>query len=164
MATAPIQTTFLFEPPAAVAGMIADSGYRHIESDLLETAAGVAPGLGVCMGTAFGRCKIPAATGDVSAHFRGFACLPGIVEPRAGDANIWRQKDAVAIMRRGQIWVPVAITIGDDVPVYIVHSGADAGKIQPAAGAGPDATLAAGVRCLKGAAGGGIALVSINLP
>jgi hypothetical protein len=160
-----IQSSYVFEPAVAVEGMIADSGVRDVLSRLLESATADA-GHFVVKGTATDQAKLPGVATDVTNLLLGVLVFQPMQEA-TGTANRFVATDAVAVMRRGRIWVKVAGTaIADGAVPFVFHSGADAGKVSGAAGAGPDATIVpeGSVRCLKGAAPGGLALLDLNLP
>lgn len=159
------QTSYVFEPAVAIEGMIADSGVRDVISRLLESSASDA-GLFHVKGTATDQTKLPAAAGDVTNFLQGVS----VYEPmRAATATAdrLRAKDMVPLLRRGRIWVKVAGTaLVDNGPVFVTHSGADAGKVSGAVGAGPDATAVpnGAAKCIKGGAPGALALIDLNLP
>jgi len=125
----------------------------------------------VVEGTSVGvQCKLPTSTGDVSGALLGVLCLETMKMPRAGAPN-YAQKDPVPVMRRGRVWVQTVAdpaSVAPDTTVFIVHSGADAGKVGSTAGTGTVATAfpaaAGNAKIVKVDAAAGAALVEINMP
>jgi hypothetical protein len=166
MATNPVQTTYSLEPAVAVAGLIADTGFRDVQSRILEQAAGAAPGRLMVKGTGQDQVKLPTAAGDVTNDAIGFLVWNTMMEPNGfptPGAAVWQDKDAVPVLGKGRIWVPVtgAATL-DDGGVFVIHSGADAGTVRGTADA--SATVLGSSKVLRSGLIGGVSLVEINLP
>lgn len=162
------QTSYEYAPAAAVAGQLASTGFDvSTTSGIAETAIGA--GAFVASGTANGQVKIPAASGDVTGKIRGVARYQVAKEPVGpiGGPFLPNFKigDAVPVLRRGPIWVPVAeADVADDAVPYVIFSGDNAGSIRGTANADAVQPSNGAVRVLKGASAGGLALVELNLP
>jgi hypothetical protein len=166
------QVTYNNRPPVAFAGQLGDSGPWDIRSCLAEAVMDA--GLGVVYGTQPSGADpgtpvvdLPANTGEV-AKFMGVALYQSQREP-TGTANRYAAKDPVPVLKRGRIWVQVdataAAALTAEGAVYLVHSGAQAGKFRQDTGAGGTAaTLVSGARCVYAGTEGGIALVDFNIP
>ena len=139
-------------------GMISDARPHLIET---KAAEGVVPfGYGIVEGTdPLTQVKVPAVTGKV---FRGIAVSTWAQEQNALGDGEYVEKDAVNVLRQGEIWVEVNANVVVDDPVFIVYgAGADAGKFRN------DDTSADAVPTgvFKSTANSGeLALVEINLP
>jgi hypothetical protein len=150
------QASVLAEPPSAIAGMIADSGFGYCESVVLDSAADA--GLAIVDGAnGPDSGKLPGQSSDVTNLLRGFSVYNPMIEPRTPR---FAAKDCISVKRRGRIWVQVHgdVTRG---PFYVVHSGADAGKIR---GDNTGATLCPSAKVIVAAAAGGVAQIEVNLP
>jgi hypothetical protein len=166
MATTPVQTTYVLEPSFGVGGLIADSAFRDVQTRILEQSGGAAPGRLLVKGTATDQAKLPTASADVTNDALGFLALSPMMEPNAypiPTAVIWQDKDAVPVLGKGRIWVPVTGAAAlDDGQVFVIHSGTDAGTIRGTADA--SATVLGSAKVIRGASIGAVALVEINLP
>lgn len=163
------QTTYNLVPPVAFAGMLADSGPHDIESALAEEPFDC--GLGVVQGTSMGigntpQVKLPDNTGEV-ATFKGVTQFLSFKEPIAGSTVRYQATDTVPVITMGRVWVHIDETVGatmvNEGPVYLVHSGAQAGKFRGDANSGA-ATLIPNAKCKIGGSAGGIAQIKVNLP
>jgi hypothetical protein len=154
------QTNYTNFPAAALAGQLADLMWgKHVDS--MAADVDLDCGLFLVLGASYGRCKIPTATGQVTNNLQGVALYEAVKEPYLTTAR-FKARDMIPVLRRGRVWVPVvSVTVTDDVIPYIIHTGSDAGKIR---GDNTNATAApSGVKVLRGAAAGGLALVEVNL-
>jgi hypothetical protein len=154
------QTTYSDFPAQAVAGQIADLSPTHTISRLAEGPIGA--GCFVAKGTSRDQTLLPAAGTDVSAHLDGVAIYTALKEPYTSTAQ-YKATDSVPVLRKGPIWVQVAVVaVTDDSVPYIYHTGSNAGKIRGTTDG--SATVApSGVKVIQGAAPGGLALVELNL-
>lgn len=160
------QVTYALVPPVAFAGMVADNGFSDTESAVAE--APLDAGLGVVIGTTGGptpTVQLPASAGDL-ALLKGVTMYLAAREP--GVSKRFDVGDAVPCLTQGRIWVQIDATSGsvlvDNGPVYLVFTGANAGKFRGDAGVGPAAVLVPNARCKVGGAAGGIGEIKINLP
>lgn len=157
------QIAYSYVPPAALQGQTGTIAPSTTATGVAEVALDC--GLFLVGGSADQGVKLPTAAADVTNTLRGVSLYQDVKEPIKGLPR-FKVGDAVPVLRKGQVWVPVvtADVATDQIP-FVVHSGGDAGKIRGTAGAGPDGTIpAAGCRVIKGAVAGGLALVEINLP
>lgn len=154
------QTSYTNEAPTGYAGQLADLSPSHTDSMAADVALDC--GLFVVLGAAYGRCKLPTATGQVTNNLQGISRYVAMAEPRTAGAR-FKIGDMVPVGRKGRYLVPVvSATVADDAIPYIIHTGADAGTIRGTTDA--SATIApSGVKVLRGAAAGGLALVEVNL-
>jgi hypothetical protein len=148
--------------------MVADSGIRETISCLAETV--IDAGLGVVKGTTGGHTSqiiLPTQASDVTNLFKGITQYLAMKEPN-GTAGRYAVGDAVPVLETGRIWVKVDPTAGaallDEGPVFVVHSGANAGTFRGDAGVGPAATALAGAKCKIGGLAGSVAEIRINIP
>ncbi len=161
------QVTYAQVPPVAFAGMVADSGFTDTESAVAEEALDA--GLGVVVGTTGGATPTvvkPAASGDL-ALLKGVTMYLAAREP-TGTANRYAIGDAVPCLTQGRIWVQIDATSGsvltDNGAVYLVFSGANAGKFRGDAGVGPSAVLVPNAKVKIGGTAGGVGQIKVNLP
>ncbi len=159
------QTSYSAAPAVAVPGFMADSDpSRSVVTGYVETAGGLEAGRFVKRGTRYRQVLALAAAADVTNLLRGVTVWENIRQPSTPQ---FLAKEPVGVMRKGRIWVLTAGTdTADSGPCFIIHSGADAGKVAGAAGGGPDATVVpnGAARIIKGAAVGQLSLVEVNLP
>lgn len=163
------QTSVATNPPEAIQGMLADTGYYRIDS--LVTESVLSAGWGVCKGSTAPSvaplvrrdCKLPAASTDITANFRGFVKYEQIREPAAAGAGEFPIGATVAVVKQGRIWVLVTQNVAIDGAVYCVYSGADAGKCCADTNS-TTAALVPSARYLTAASSGGLACVEINIP
>ena len=173
------QTSYPLIPPPAFPGMLADSGNHDTETGFaevpLDAGLGVVVGSVTSPGTGTGAAgmagpsvKLLAASGDVTNLFKGVSQYLAAREPVPGSANRYAVGDAVPCVTQGRIWVQVDATVGaallDEGPVFLVFSGANAGKFRGDAGVGPAAAVVAGAKCKIGATAGGVAQIKVNTP
>ena len=161
------QLSYSYAPPAAVAGQLATTSTGKETSTGLAEAA-CSAGLFLVGGTATYQVKKPALSGDVTGKLRGVACYVAVKEPvgPVGGPYLpnFKAGDAVPVLKKGQVWVPVAAAdVADDAIPYVIFSGDDAGKIRGTTDASA-VQPTAGVKVIQGAAAGCLALVDLNLP
>jgi hypothetical protein len=85
-------------------------------------------GRAVVQGTAFVQCKLPTAD---TQKVIGVVASTHAVQSSVGtgEAGV-KEKDPANVLNFGEIWMKYAGTApGNDVPLYVVASGADAGKV-----------------------------------
>lgn len=172
------QLSYDLVPAVAFAGMLADSGMRDVETAFAEVVLDA--GLGVCVGATTGpgigtgedgeagpTVILPTAAADVTNHFKGVALYNTGKEP-TGTANRYAVGDPVPCLQNGRVWVQIDATalaaLVNDGPVFLVHSGAQAGKFRGDAGVGPAATVVANAKCKIGGVAGGVGMIKLNLP
>ena len=153
-----MQTAYSQYMTAGIAGEKYDCSFNRVDGYACE-GGGVAPGMGVILGTdPEKQVKLAAATTAVIA---GVALLQA--KEQAADGNItYADKDTVPVLNKGRVWVPVteAVTAGN--PAYLVFSGTDKGKFAAAAGAGPIASVITGARYVTSTTAAGVAVVELN--
>lgn len=158
------QTTYLNAPAEAVAGHLAYSEPgRRIRTGFVEASGGLKVGRFVCKGTNTKQVRAIAAASDLT-QLAGVTLFDSMRMPSSLGYN---QYDAVPLLRGGDaVWIEAAAAIDENDTVYVVHSGADAGLVQGAAGGGPDATAVpnGAAKCLKGGGDGDLVLIEVNLP
>lgn len=172
------QVTYALIPQPAFAGMLADSGNHDIETGFAEVAldaglglaigAVTAPGTGTgTSGAAGPSVKLPASSGDVTNLFAGVSQYLAAREPVAGSSNRFAIGDAVPRLTQGRIWVQIDATGGASLvsqgPVFLVYSGAQAGKFRGDTGGGTAAQVT-GAKVMIGGSAGGVAKVKFNTP
>lgn len=153
------QTTYVFEPAVAMAGMVADMTNKTVLTKLVDIALDA--GQGVVTGADGERCKLPVDAASV-ANFQGVALYDASKEPRT--ANRYKATDAAGVLRRGRVWVKTDAILVVDGPVYLVNGsgGGVAGNFRPDADTAA-ATLIAGAKVVK-VASASLAMIEINVP
>lgn len=147
-------------PAVASAGQIADTGFRDVTTGIAD--GDMDPALAVVLGAhGSDSIKLPSATGDL-ASLKGWTLAKVMKEPRTPQ---FAATDAVDVLRVGRLWVVPQGDVVDEGPVYVIHSGANAGRIRGDAGSGGNAaTLVSRAKVLKGATAGNLARIAVNLP
>lgn len=143
--------------PVGIAGMVAQTG-QHVDSFL--AGEDIAFGLGVVTDDPDTDTVILPNGGAIADRtFRGFTIYNASQAANAAEGYL--EKQAVSVLRRGRIWLEAQGDVVSDGEIFVIDTGADAGKIR---GDNTDATLIGSCVCLKGALAGALALVEINLP
>ena len=150
------QLNYDAEMEIAFEGMLADSGRHDALSKTIE-GAGVAFGLGCTYGSEAGTIKALSAITD---KFAGCVIHKHVEEGIIGD------KDTVAVMRKGRMYVKVEEAVAEGDPVYVraVAEGAErAGAFRKSAD-GTDTIQLSGAEFRSSAAADGLAIIDFNLP
>ncbi len=159
------QVTFNRFHETAVEGALAESwAGRDQPTGIVATVAGI-PVARFCIGGA-SENTIDAidATGDVTGpKLRGVTMLD-LFGATSGTAVMYARYSVAPLLRKGKIWMHTIDTIGNDVIPFIVHTGANAGRLSVDANGGASTVAPAGVIVRKGRTGAGLVLVEINLP
>ena len=158
-----IQTTYDNVPPIAMVGMLADSSpARECVTRNCEDTAGLQPGLLVREGSRQPFCRAFAATGNIP-FLAGCTQYDASAAPGAPHIP---QYTPTAILRKGRIWVSPEGVVTDNMDaVYVVHSGANAGRIRADANTAAATLIPFGrVKVIIGAAADGLAMIEINIP
>jgi hypothetical protein len=162
------QTSYSTLPAVAIAGQIGNGGPNVIDTGIIEDTAGIGFGLFCIQGA--NQQGIAAMSGTDMTVVRGITTNQHNESgyPFTAGSAKYLQGETVNVLRRGRIWVQTnsAVTLGlTNAALYVVNTGADAGKIRN------DNTnavaLAAGaiVRDVGTAgSGAGICEIEINLP
>jgi hypothetical protein len=165
------QTSYVQVLVQALQGMLDRplNGVQEVDSKTVAAASsGIAEGLGVTR-VADDTVTLPAAAGDVTAHFQGVVARLTAREPRSGavvaDGGVlmYGAKDQVPIVRTGVVWVPVEAAVAQDDPVYCRHTvngGLNViGGFANAAGTG--LALVAGAKFIDTVSAAGLARVKL---
>lgn len=144
-----------------VAGLIADCRPYTVETHI--ASEDILYGLGVVrdqspLDSQYTHVKIPDAGGQV---FRGVAIMTWSKQQDASGDGKYVAKDPVNVLRKGVAVVPVNANVSIDNDVYLVHTGADAGKFR---NDGTDADLVPTGVFKTAANTGELAVIEINLP
>lgn len=147
----PVQTTYTERMPVAFEGMAGDMETWDADSRLCETAAGINFGRAVAQGTA----AKGAVLGGALNAFVGITLKD--VTLAASQADKYAQRDLMAVLYRGTVWVKpvVAVAAGDPV-----HYSTTTGELTNTGGIGPipGATYIIG----NGGVAGALALVRLS--
>ncbi len=143
-----------FEP--AIAGARVDLSDSEIGSYAAENA--IQPGFGVIDGTIGGK-QVKMPSGAVTS-FRGIALLRSNTEQDSSGLVQYKAKDSVSVLEQGRAWVPVKGAVAWDADVYLIHTGADAGKFT--SGAGANQTIIAGAKFKFATTGDGLSIVKLK--
>lgn len=153
------QTSVTYFPDVAIAGQLADTGFRDVRTGILDTDCGA--GLAVVLGANGPQSvKLPGQSSDVTDKLMGFTVYDPMREPRTPR---YAAKDCINVVKKGRLWVTAQGDTADQGPVYVVHSGSNAGQIRGDAGGGT-ATVCQRARVVQGATAGGLTQIEINLP
>jgi len=125
------QTSYSLTSAIAYPGLIADLGPNRIESYLVETVAGIAPGLTVGPGTLDDQCVL-GGTAPVGVVVRSLD-----VENNVSDTIVYAATEDVGVMISGVVWVSLGNTGAKGAAIYsidatgVIQSGtAGAGQTQ----------------------------------
>lgn len=161
------QTTYSLSPDAAFAGLIADIRNATIESYTVENAAGIGFGLGVKLGAVVPNFTSPnkgiTVLTAVSDALIGFTTQQHSEQayPFSVSSAKYAQYETANIVRKGTIWVQTNGSVTSGGAVYVVYTGADAGKSRADS---TNAILVPGAMYRSSVTGAGVALVELNLP
>lgn len=150
-------TNFPFTPPFdldMVKGVPGMEG-SHMPGEYIETGiweSAVQPGRFVVRSTAQPAsklCRLPGATGEIATAF-----LRGVVKRSILDnPDPYAPKELGNVKAKGSIFVEAfdLLSMATPTTIFIIHAGANAGKVRLAAGSGGDAATAApqGIRLLQ---------------
>jgi hypothetical protein len=152
-----MQTSYSYNMPVAQAGQLADIRDNVIESFSAQGVIGL--GLAVVAGTDKDRQgKLPAAASDV---FRGVSVADQALEQGYKTGVVqYADTSTVPVLRRGQIWVTVAVNVSADDAAFFVPT---TGQFSNTANAAANGAVPGGVFRSSGTAGG-LAKLEINLP
>lgn len=125
------QTSYNFYTNLGEAGGIADISPKAIVSRANgETGTAMAYGLGVVTGTAAGKEVVLPTSSSTAATFEGVVVNDRIHEQSMAGAVVINPKDTLGVMTWGRVWAQVkaSLTIGFGDALYLIVSGANAGK------------------------------------
>jgi len=125
-----MQTVYSQNMNPAFAGMLADLSVKTVDSRAAQGE--ISLGFGVVGGTnPEKQVKVPS--GNITG-FQGVA-LHQAKEQDASGKVTYKDKDTVPVLTKGRVWVPVIGAVAYDGDVYLIHTGANAGKFTGSAGA-----------------------------
>lgn len=160
-----MQTSYSVETAVGYAGMIADTGDRHVVSRVNPSVI-IPIGCYVTKGTEDDHVKLPTTANEVTKG-QGVAIQDWLSESTpTGELPQYPVKSAVSVMRQGRVWVTVeeAVNADDDVYVrYATGTGTQKGAFRKSA----DTTTAAvlpGARYITSALANGLAQIELNMP
>lgn len=150
-----MQLSYVQTMDPAFAGMKSDCSLSRIDGYAAESV--ILPGCGVVTGTkADKQVKSPTAAGD---KFKGIALIQA--KEMASDGSVqYKAKDTVPVINLGRVWANVKGAVAIDGDVFLIYTGADAGKFAAAAGA--NAFKVDGAKFKTATAGDGIAVIELN--
>ena len=154
-----MQTSYSYNTPIGAAGGIVDLGPHFIVSFINEAATGaLAFGMGCVTGTTAGKGVALSTASSTAANFEGIITNRRTTELNLEGGLTLRNKCTLGVMRYGLVYGLLATgatpEYGD--PVYMVKSGADAGKFTDSS----TNNLAIKGRFLSGAADG-VAIIEL---
>lgn len=148
-----VQSTYVENIAAAVAGMVANQTSWDAITRIVETAGGVGFGLACGQGTADDGARLgaAAATGFVGVSVRDVAVA-------AAAADKYRQRENMTCLTKGEIWVTTGgdVTAGADVTF-----NSTTGVLATIAADGTNFTIA-GARWMTSASSGDLAIVRLG--
>ncbi len=132
-------------PPIGREGLIADSGTKHVDSRLVELAAGLKAGRVVVKGTGDQQVLLPTTTGEVTGGTARITLYDAMHEPFSPSTDTeYGDKQAVPALRRGQVWMLAedAVAPGGDVFVrFVATGGEELGRVRSDADGGDAVAL-----------------------
>lgn len=147
-----VQTTYLDNIAAAVAGQIANMVPATLISRTVEDEAGIGFGIAVAQGTADYGCK---------AFGSGDTAILGItVRDRSLDANdtdTFAEGDNARVMTKGCVWVTASVAVNAGDPVYVIPATGAFAKTSASS-----ARQIAGARWDTSTTGAGLAIVRLG--
>lgn len=150
-----MQTTYSQNMNPAYAGMLADLSDKVVDSKAAEGQIGL--GFGVVSGTnAEKQVKVPA--GSVNG-FQGVALYQAKEQGLDGSV-VFKDKDTVPVLSKGRAWVPVIGAVAYDGAVYLIHTGANAGKFTGTADVNQGQIAAAKFK--SSTSGDGLAIIELS--
>ena len=164
-----IQSSYPLTLAAAVAGLVADSGYDYSISGNPDSGVTPAAGLFVVRSSSGERLfKLPTAATDITnvGLTMGVLAYEPARTPTTYGLSALQPNVPWRIVRRGMIWVTVEETVvdGDDVYVrYATGSASQKGAFRTSSDS-TTAALLAGAIFKGGASAGGLCKVELNLP
>lgn len=157
------QTSYAQNFTAAIAGMLSQGGamFEKIISKCVGTTnASIAGGLFVCRDTTDDTCKLPSATGMVTATGMGFVMHDVAKQPQASDGGVLENVTGqmVGVMQFGTMYVvsEVAVNYGD--PVFVRFAAGTGTQLGACLKSADTATAVAlpGARFIQTIAAGGL--------
>lgn len=165
------QTSYSQLQLAAFAGQLYDIGPHDIYTYAWLGTANLPFGSAVVQDTVDNRCRLPAASSDVtSSLFAGVTIATQAIEnPLSVGSPLpggYPKNSAVSVMRKGRVWVAVEEAVTTASPVF-VRFAAGTYSVLGMFRASADTASAAQLpkaRYLSSAAAGGFAILEINQP
>lgn len=156
-----MQLTVTQFPEIGLEGQLADSGFHDITPGIVDSA--LDHGRFVVLGAnGYQSIKLPGASADVTNTAKGVVLYRAMKEPCSPHFNATETAD---VLRVGRIYVVPQGDMTDEGPVYVIYSGANAGKVRADAGSGGNAAvLEPRAKMIKGGAAGSVCILSVNLP
>lgn len=128
-----VQTSYSENIRPAVAGQIANTEDAVLISRTVETAAGIGFGKVVKQGAGDNGCISDLDTVDMSAQtYLGITVRERSVRPES--PNLFAQYESARIMRKGVIWVEVAVAVAPSDIVTVTLASGVIGKTAVSAG------------------------------
>ena len=157
------QTSYSINQAAAFAGMLgSDFEPRSVQSFAAQEVIGF--GKFVAKGSSDGKCKLPAASTDVTTGVGLGVAMSSQAMPSDSSASAsYETQDEVSVLQMGPVWVQVedSVVLGGDVYVRHAAGGLGVGSFAGAAGAG--LALLPGAKFMSAASANGLALVQLSL-
>jgi hypothetical protein len=168
------QTSYSQLQLAAFAGQLYDIGPHDIYTYAWLGTANLPFGSAVVQDSLDNRCRLPAASSDVtSSLFAGVVIATQAVENPIGASGTtpggYPKNSAVSVMHKGRVWVSVEEAVTTASPVFVrfaANAGAgfnQLGTFRASADTANAAQLPK-ARFLSSAAAGGFAILEINQP
>ena len=157
------QTSYSINQAAGFEGMLAsDFEPRSVLSFAAQEAIGF--GKFVAKGSSDGKCKLPAASTDVTAGVGlGVALSSQSMPSDSSGSASYETQDEVSVMQMGLCWVKVEDTVALGGDVYVRHAAGGLGVGSFAGAAGAGLALLPGAKYMSAAAANGLALVQLSL-
>ncbi len=155
------QTSYTGTPALAVEGWPGDPNFKTL-SRAVATAAGIPAGRFVAYSSST-ECKALAAATDVAPGSPLLGVTVKMMLTRESGAPDYPQRSMATIMRKGSIWMWCVGAVTAVSPIFVVHSGADAGRVSITDDATTTPVDGLAVKVLIPATDG-LGLFEVNLP
>lgn len=156
-----MQTSYTASPTAAVEGMPGDPNFKTL-SRAVATAAGIPAGRAVAYSSST-ECKALAAATDVAPGSPLLGVTIKQMVTRESGSPDYPQKSMASIMTNGTIWMWCVGAVTATSPLFLVHTGADAGRVSITDDATTTPVTGGALQCLIPATDG-LGLFKVNLP
>jgi hypothetical protein len=123
------QTSYTQRFVTAINGQLS-CPFQHARLDSKINALAMPAGVFVCRDAADDACKVPSASGDVTATGFGFVKHDMAKEAQQGQTVDFPAKHGVTVMKEGRMWVTCETAAAEGGQVYIRITANGAGKLQ----------------------------------
>ncbi len=166
-----MQLDYSQNPAVAYAGMMADTGYKHVISCVNPNVV-IPFGRLVSRDASDAKVKLPTSAAEVT-NSRGIAIQDFASEQINDGLDAgYKLKSSVSVMRQGRAWVKVEEAVVQGDQVYARWADGTSGNVAKGAfrksvdqvAAADTATIVPSAKYVTSASAGGFAIIEINMP